>query len=672
MNLNILKIILWPKDTSLKPREIDFLPGKINIITGESGTGKSSLTAIIDYCLGSGKCSIPVGIIRDMTLWYGVLLKLDQTELLLARQDPGIQQSTDIMYWQQGNDLEIPAVILGKNINRNNVINFFNQLSGLPEEAIDDSSWGNAAPSFRDMAAFNFQPQHIIANPYTLFFKADTTEHREKLKVVFPLVIGAMTSEMILLQKELKDLDKQLSDIQSTIEVKQKAAETWLADVETYYVQAQGLGIVENPINNRSGWQVSNYIDELIKIFSKIKSSNRPQIASGLSEKYTQELQAIISREDVLSQEIGTLKRRLLQVSRLSRTLDSYDKSLKQQDDRLSSVGWLKTNLQDTTTCPICSAKHETVIDNIQALYDIAEEFSLITATVAQMPSKLDSEYLTIKDELMSKESELSEVINQRGQMESIAQEQAKYRQHEKQIYMFAGKIEQALANIDQTNDIALLSKRDSLQKRIAEIKTVLNPVVLKKRKEDAISAISALIKKYASKLQLEHATENVGLNIKDLTVEFKKSNGRTDYLWEVGSGQNWVGYHIATLLAIHEYITSLSNNPVPLFVLMDQPSQVYFPETSWESISEPPKSSNGKDLSADITGVQRIFSVISDFLERQGRQFQIIITEHAGKITWENAKNINVIGNWRQGKDDFLIPKEWFATSSDVNQTES
>ena len=59
------------------------------------------------------------------------------------------------------------------------------QLWQTPEEAIDDSSWGNAAPSFRDMAAFNFQPQHIIANPYTLFFKADTTEHREKLKVVF-------------------------------------------------------------------------------------------------------------------------------------------------------------------------------------------------------------------------------------------------------------------------------------------------------------------------------------------------------------------------------------------------------------------------------------------------------------------------------------------------------
>ena len=39
------------------------------------------------------------------------------------------------------------------------------------------------------MAAFNFQPQHIVANPYTLFFKADTTEHREKLRIIFPLAL---------------------------------------------------------------------------------------------------------------------------------------------------------------------------------------------------------------------------------------------------------------------------------------------------------------------------------------------------------------------------------------------------------------------------------------------------------------------------------------------------
>ena len=58
MKIAILNVILWPKDTSQSPRIVHFEPGKINIITGESGTGKSTLTWIIDYCLGSDKCSV--------------------------------------------------------------------------------------------------------------------------------------------------------------------------------------------------------------------------------------------------------------------------------------------------------------------------------------------------------------------------------------------------------------------------------------------------------------------------------------------------------------------------------------------------------------------------------------------------------------------------------------
>jgi len=47
-----------------RPRIIPFEPGRINIISGENGSGKSTITWIIDYCLGSEKCSIPVGLIR--------------------------------------------------------------------------------------------------------------------------------------------------------------------------------------------------------------------------------------------------------------------------------------------------------------------------------------------------------------------------------------------------------------------------------------------------------------------------------------------------------------------------------------------------------------------------------------------------------------------------------
>jgi DNA repair ATPase RecN len=38
-------------------REVKFEPDMMNIITGASGTGKSTLIKAIDYCLGSSKCA---------------------------------------------------------------------------------------------------------------------------------------------------------------------------------------------------------------------------------------------------------------------------------------------------------------------------------------------------------------------------------------------------------------------------------------------------------------------------------------------------------------------------------------------------------------------------------------------------------------------------------------
>src|ERR1700720_4016560 len=95
MQLTILKIILWSKNTDLRPRVIPFEPGKINVISGESGTGKSTLTWIVDYCLGSEKCSIPVGLIRELTGWFGLHLKLANTEMIIARRNPQDQLQPD-------------------------------------------------------------------------------------------------------------------------------------------------------------------------------------------------------------------------------------------------------------------------------------------------------------------------------------------------------------------------------------------------------------------------------------------------------------------------------------------------------------------------------------------------------------------------------------------------
>src|SRR5450759_2936120 len=128
MKTSILKVILWPKDTKHSPRTISFLPGKINIITGENAVGKSALTSIIDYCLGSGKCSIPVGLIRDVTSWFGLHLQLAHTEMIVARRNPEDQQSTGDLYWTEGLQLSVPNTV-EKNARVGDRKNRFNQIS---------------------------------------------------------------------------------------------------------------------------------------------------------------------------------------------------------------------------------------------------------------------------------------------------------------------------------------------------------------------------------------------------------------------------------------------------------------------------------------------------------------------------------------------------------------
>lgn len=76
MQFQIEKLILWPKNESYKYKAIEFQCNSINVITGDSRTGKSAIIPIIDYCLASGDCYIPTQTIRNACSWFGVIIKL--------------------------------------------------------------------------------------------------------------------------------------------------------------------------------------------------------------------------------------------------------------------------------------------------------------------------------------------------------------------------------------------------------------------------------------------------------------------------------------------------------------------------------------------------------------------------------------------------------------------
>jgi hypothetical protein len=205
MRLEINKVILWPRREGHAPRVVEFQAGKVNVISGASQTGKSALIPIVDYCLGSDRCAIPVGTIREACSWLGVLITTSQGQALLARREPGLQASTDDMFISEGKKVEIPEAILDSNAARSFVKSYFDELAGLTAlPLIEGGTNHQGRPSFRDLAAFNFQPQNIIANPQVLFFKTDSTEHREKLKNVMPYALGITTPDVIASKRSLQ------------------------------------------------------------------------------------------------------------------------------------------------------------------------------------------------------------------------------------------------------------------------------------------------------------------------------------------------------------------------------------------------------------------------------------------------------------------------------------
>lgn len=667
MRLAILKVILWPKDPSHSPRIVALEPGRINVISGESGTGKSTITWIIDYCLGSEKCSIPVGLIRDVTGWFGLHLRLANTEMIVARRNPGDQQTTTDIYWAEGLNLNVPPVIAAKNARVEDLKNRFNQISNLP--SLDFSGGEEAGfggrPSCRDMASFNFQPQHIVANPYTFFYKADTTENREKLRIIFPLVLGAINSTTLAKQRELKDTEREHERLRRELDARLNAARAWAAEVESYYLQARGLGLLPGSEPPAAGWSLDKYLLELQRVPALVRAMDIPDVQEGTNEAAAVEFNRVVNEEDQLAQETGSIRRRLDKIEQLSTAVDQYGSDLVSQEDRLQGVGWFEERLQDRHECPLCSAVHTEGNVRLAELRTLAREMKSLTASVHQAPAKLDQELAALRVELRDREALLSKARQKRKYLEDRSAGLAAQRQRIRQIYLFVGRVEQALENVAASRNVdELRARAQTLAERVAELRRELDPRTERDRLSAALNKVSARVAEYARLLQLEHSAENVQLNLRELTLQFSPLSGRTDFLWEVGSGQNWVGYHIAGLLALHEHFVSMNQNPVPRFLVIDQPSQVYFPE-AWPSMEQTPDKLGKSDRSPDIEGVHRIFSALAVFLDAVSAQFQIIVTEHAGSITWDGIRHVHLVGNWREGHDEFLVPAAWLKGES-------
>lgn len=186
-----------------------------------------------------------------------------------------------------------------------------------------------------------------------------------------------------------------------------------------------------------------------------------------------------------------------------------------------------------------------------------------------------------------------------------------------------------------------------------------LRDIKAKNNQQTILKKISLLISHYVSLLDIDRPDDPVELDIANLTLKILSTgSNRSDYLWEVGSGANWMGYHLSVMFALHEHFLSLKHNFVPSFILIDQPSQVYFPKDVPKTIEGVKTFAEFASQSDDLTQTRKIFIAAADCVKRTKNKLQVIIVEHAPEITWQGIDNIHKVDEWRG--DNALIPKSW------------
>lgn len=645
MHFQILKLVLWPRAGG-KPRVVPFVPGMVNVITGASKTGKSAVIPIIDYCLASKQCAIPVGVIRKKCAWFGIVVDTPEGQKLLARKEPQEQQSTGEMFILEAVEVEAPEVIEQGNTNDGAVRTILDRLAGLTQLDIEvDSDNGfKGRPSFRDMTSLIFQPQNIVANPNVLFYKADTTEHREKLKSVLPYVLGAITPRTIALRHEAEQVTRQLRKLESELRSLKAVSTRRVAEGRIWLRQARELGLTSKD-------EVPEQWSDILAQLHDMAGQVRPAAAANLSgiDNTLKALSELRTREEALAADASTNRQRLMEIRRLREGSHEYAGALVVQRERLALSSWMREELDKRHDAQVLfSSQTGASLDQLSlALSEV--EGKLQAHPLAT--TSLDAEYLRQRIAVEGVLSELAAIRQEIRAYEANSDAAHEEINRTASAERFLGGLQQLLrqfAEADGSSDLE--AKVAELQQQLAKIQAEIQELSIQRRLDSILNEIQQITGSMTPFLNVEGSDAPVRLNTKELTVQISQ-DGRNDFLWEVGSGANWLAYHVAITLALQVYFVRHRPSPVPSLLVYDQPSQVYFPTVT----------SADKDVKLtdqeDILAVRQIFKVMGDQVVAAEGRLQIIVLDHANKDVWGHLPGITLVEEWRGKK---LVPVDW------------
>lgn len=643
MKFQILNILVY--GTNGQIRSIELKPDAVNIITGRSGTGKSALIHIVDYCLGRKECNVYAGVIRKYVEWYAVKLQISSGEIFIARRnpEPGKESSEDI-YIERGTSLGFPeARNLTKNSNLDTLTSILNQILGIGEYAHEPKAGQTRKTGTADIGKalfYCFQEQSEIDDQKFLFHRQGEPFLPQSIKDYLPYFLGAITDEFIQNKEELRKLNRKLKQVESRIAERNRLKGQNFERAFALLNEAKSVDLIAADEPLQASWD---------NVRQLIEAALARNIDSDPAEPNVDVLNDLFDRQQQIRESYRIAAAELRSLKDLKRSSNGFGSEMEEQKSRLESIN-IFGHTSDPNSCPLCSSTLPSAVPSAEAIRASLTDIDSQLEAVTNDTPHLDAMIAKTEDQLADIKRLLDEVKTSIISLQTTDQRISDLRDFSSRRAMIKGRLSLYLENmpakvVDDSDDKL---EAEKLAEQIRAIEAVLNDEALAERLESILSLVSAQITSLARKLEIEHSDSPMRLDLKKLTIVADHADEGPIPMPKMGSGETWVGLHLVTHLALHNWFFK-KQRPVPQFLFLDQPSQAYFPpDTSAETVRDEIEVTN-----PDRQSVIRMFKLIVE----ETKNFQVIVTEHADiREDWYQAL---VRENWWDGTLK-LVPIEW------------
>jgi hypothetical protein len=640
--MQLLAIILY--NAAGDQRIVSFRAGALNVVTGDPGSGKSALLDIVDFCLGRSTVTMAVGPITRTVSWYAVLLQLPAGRAFVARPaaQPGAASSSRAMI-EIGAQIEpLPFDRLEVNTDADTVREQLGRAVGIGENSVESGPF-----SFREPLEANLghavllclQRQSEIANRDLLFHRQGEEDGQigRAIRDTLPYFLGAVPRDQALQRQRLTTARRELRRAENELARARAADEEIETSLRAMVREAVLAGVLADEPREGRG--------DMLAALQSTLTAPSAQIGDDVVAERRQRLERQRSELRLALRGAGD---QVALLEGMDTEEQTYEGVVGQQLSRLRSLDLLG-DVDSGEVCPLCGHATDGEDASISDLRQAAEHLHSQLASVEAIRPRRRQALQELTAQIDGLRQQLRAADEALAGLDASETGDAGTGSRAEQQAFTRGRIQHFLASAQsaEANELRRLEERVTMrQDVVAALEAGLDADNEREQVTSRLAIIGADMTRWADDLQLEHAG-SVRLDLSRLTVVADTDEGPAP-LFRIGSAANWIGYHLVTHLALHRYFTR-QDRPVPRLLMLDQPSQAYYP-------SEVEQQEGLPEGEQDRAAVERLYELMRSVTEELRPHFQIIVCDHANlPAPWFQDA---VAHNWRHG--DKLIPDSW------------